>query len=66
MPPALKHALEGAVTLAAGLALRLFAHDVEIPVISPAKTGVVLACVGGAQLLYAAYLSLTGSRHAKN
>ena len=49
MTRASKHLLEGAVTLLAGLALWLFTGDVEVPVVTPTKAGIVLMCVGGAQ-----------------
>ncbi|MFF9556034.1 DUF5708 family protein [Streptomyces albus] len=34
----------------AGLALKLFAGDVETPVVTPTKVGVVLMCIGGIQV----------------
>ncbi|GAA2438452.1 DUF5708 family protein [Streptomyces glaucus] len=40
--------LERAAAFAAGPALRLFAGDVEVPVVAPTEVGVVLMCVGGA------------------
>ncbi len=32
-----------------GIALRLFAGEAEVPVVDPAKAGVVMMCVGGAE-----------------
>ncbi|MFE9019572.1 DUF5708 family protein [Streptomyces sp. NPDC007808] len=40
--------VEGAVTLVTGLALRLFADDVRVPVVTLTSVGVVMMCVGGA------------------
>nr|WP_306432913.1 DUF5708 family protein [Streptomyces harenosi] len=53
-----RHLLEGAVTVAAGLLPRLFAADAEVPVVTPAEVGVVLMCVGGAQVLRGLYRSV--------
>ncbi|MGW0347077.1 DUF5708 family protein [Streptomyces anthocyanicus] len=55
MTRASKHLLEGAVTLLAGLALWLFTGDVEVPVVTLTKVGVVLMCVGGAQTAWGLY-----------
>ncbi|MET7319841.1 DUF5708 family protein [Streptomyces sp. NPDC005549] len=44
-----RHLWEGAATFVVGLALWLFAGDVEVPVVDLAKVGVVMMCVGGAQ-----------------
>ncbi|MFD5649581.1 DUF5708 family protein [Streptomyces sp. NPDC127039] len=57
MNRASKHLLEGAVTLLAGLALWLFAGDVEVPVVTLTKVGIVLMCVGGVQTVW----GLTGA-----
>lgn len=46
-----KNLLEGAATLVTGLALWLFAGDVELPYVTLTKVGVVMMCVGGALLL---------------
>ncbi|MES4906853.1 MULTISPECIES: DUF5708 family protein [unclassified Streptomyces] len=62
MTKALKQLLEGSVTLVAGLALWLFTGDVELPVVTLTKIGVVMMFWGGAQLLYGSYLSLAGQR----
>ncbi|MGY0062363.1 DUF5708 family protein [Streptomyces sp. LZ34] len=62
MTKALKQLLEGSVTLVLGLALWLFTGDVELPVVTLTKIGVVMMCWGGAQLLYGSYLSLGGQR----
>ncbi|KAK1178706.1 DUF5708 family protein [Streptomyces sp. NBS 14/10] len=62
MTNALKQLLEGSATLTVGLALWLFAGDVELHVITLTKVGFVMMCWGGAQLLYGSYLSLAGQR----
>ncbi|MFC8369254.1 MULTISPECIES: DUF5708 family protein [unclassified Streptomyces] len=55
MNRASKNLLEGVVTLLVGLALWLFTGDVEVPVVTPAKVGIVLMCVGGAQTAWGLY-----------
>jgi hypothetical protein len=40
--------VEGAVTFVIGLGLWLFAGDVDVPVVTLTKVGVVMMCVGGA------------------
>ena len=55
MTRASKHLLEGSVTLLAGLALWLFTGDVEVPMVTLTKVGVVLMCVGGAQTAWGLY-----------
>jgi hypothetical protein len=50
-----KNLLEGVVTLLAGVALWLVTGDVEVPVITLTKVGVVLMCVGGAQTAWGLY-----------
>ncbi|MEU5609434.1 DUF5708 family protein [Streptomyces sparsogenes] len=62
MSNALKQLLEGSVTLVVGLALWLFTGDVELPVVTLTKVGVVMMFWGGAQLLYGTYLGLAGQR----
>ncbi|MFY1678867.1 MULTISPECIES: DUF5708 family protein [unclassified Streptomyces] len=53
-----KDALEGAGTLALGLVLRLALPDVSLPLVDPAKVGVVLMCVGALQLALAGHRRL--------
>ncbi|CAL9422079.1 hypothetical protein SUDANB6_01872 [Streptomyces sp. enrichment culture] len=43
---------EGAVTAVTGLVLWLFTGEVEVPVVTLAKVGLVLMCVGGGRLLW--------------
>ncbi|MCM1942784.1 DUF5708 family protein [Streptomyces sp. G3] len=50
-----RNLLEGVVTLLADLALWLFTGDVEVPVVTLTKVGVVLMCVGGAQTVWGVY-----------
>ncbi|MEU4009725.1 DUF5708 family protein [Streptomyces pseudogriseolus] len=52
--------LTGPATLVAGLALGLFAGGVDLPVVTPAKVGVVLMCVGGAETLLGLYRVVRG------
>ncbi|MFI6809857.1 DUF5708 family protein [Streptomyces luteogriseus] len=40
--------LEGVVTFVVGLGLWLFTGDVEVPVVTLTKVGIVMMCVGGA------------------
>ncbi|MGW6535529.1 DUF5708 family protein [Streptomyces sp. NPDC055051] len=60
-----KHFAEGTVLFGIGLVLRLFTEDVEIPVFTLTKVGVVLMVVGGIEVLYGAYRSARG-RSAKS
>ncbi|MDT0549515.1 MULTISPECIES: DUF5708 family protein [Streptomyces] len=62
MTNAYKQLLEGSVTLVVGLALWLFAGDIELPVVELPKIGVVMMCWGGVQLLYGSYLGAAGQR----
>jgi hypothetical protein len=48
MSTASKNLLEGLVTFLAGLPLWLFAEDVQVPVVTLTKVGLVMMCVGGA------------------
>ncbi|MBQ0984033.1 hypothetical protein KBZ10_05740 [Streptomyces sp. F63] len=62
MASSTKNLAEGAVTFTVGLALWLFTGDVEIPVFTLTKVGVVLMAVGGALLLTGLFQSATRSR----
>ena len=55
MNRASRNLLAGAATLVAGLGLWLFAGDVDLPVVDPVKVGVVMTCVGGAEVLLGLY-----------
>ncbi|GGY88111.1 DUF5708 family protein [Streptomyces poonensis] len=57
MSRATRDLLEGAVTFVTGLVLWLFTGDVEIPVVTSAKVGVVMMCVGGVLLATGLYRS---------
>ncbi|MFE5895349.1 DUF5708 family protein [Streptomyces sp. NPDC002285] len=48
MSQASRNLLEGAATFLVGLPLWLFTEDVEVPVITLTKVGLVMMCVGGA------------------
>ncbi|MCX3292025.1 DUF5708 family protein [Streptomyces sp. NEAU-H22] len=39
--------VEGVVTIVIGLGLWLFTGDVEVPVVTLTKVGIVMMCVGG-------------------
>ncbi|MFF7491028.1 DUF5708 family protein [Streptomyces luteogriseus] len=39
--------VEGAVTFVTGLGLWLFTGDVQVPVVTLTKVGIVMMCVGG-------------------
>ncbi|MYS94757.1 MULTISPECIES: DUF5708 family protein [Streptomyces] len=47
MSKARGNVLEGIVTFVIGLGLWLFAGDVEVPVVTLTKVGIVMMCVGG-------------------
>jgi hypothetical protein len=61
MSKATRNLLEGAGTLAVGLVLWLFTGDVEVPVVTLTKVGVVMMCVGGALVLTGGYQALRPS-----
>ncbi len=52
-----RNLLDGVVTFVIGLVLWLFTGDVEIPVITLTKVGVVMMCVGGALVATGLYQS---------
>ncbi|MFC8424306.1 DUF5708 family protein [Streptomyces sp. NPDC057236] len=60
MTRASRNLLAGPATLVAGLALWLFAGEADLPVVMPAKLGVVLMCVGGAETLLGLYRAARG------
>lgn len=47
MSQARKNLLEGVVTFLAGLPLWLFTEEVDVPVVTLTKAGLVMMCVGG-------------------
>ncbi|SDD67135.1 DUF5708 family protein [Streptomyces prasinopilosus] len=47
--------LTGTAVLMAGLGLWLFAGGVDLPLVTPAKAGVVMMCAGGAEVLLGLY-----------
>jgi hypothetical protein len=61
MSQASKNLLEGVVTFVIGLSLWLFTGDVEIPVVTLTKVGVVMMCVGGALVVTGLYQSVRTS-----
>ncbi|MEU9865438.1 DUF5708 family protein [Streptomyces sp. NPDC047971] len=60
-----KNFAEGAVLFGIGLALRLFTEDIEIPVFTLTKLGVVLMAIGGIEILYGVYRTAS-SRSGKS
>ncbi|WP_320778962.1 DUF5708 family protein [Streptomyces sp. CRN 30] len=57
MSPARKNLLDGGGTSVIGLALWLFTGDVQVPVVTLTKVGVVLMCVGAVLLATGLYQS---------
>ncbi|MDL5203839.1 DUF5708 family protein [Streptomyces sp. ALI-76-A] len=57
----LRNLLEGAVTLVTGLLLWLFTGDVDVPVVTLTKVGVVMMWVGGALIATGLYQAARGS-----
>ncbi|MFI5568908.1 DUF5708 family protein [Streptomyces sp. NPDC051740] len=60
MTRASRNLLAGPATLVAGLALWLFAGGVDLPVVTPAKVGVVMMCAGGAETLLGLHRAARG------
>jgi len=54
----------GFVGIVLGGALKIFADDVDTPVVSLGKVGVVLLVVGVVELLYGLHLVARGERRA--
>jgi len=50
-----RNLLAGSVTLLVGLWLWRFARGVDLPLVTPAKVGVVMMCAGGAEILLGLY-----------
>ncbi|MFV0133606.1 DUF5708 family protein [Streptomyces sp. HMX87] len=50
-----RNLVEGAATPAVGLVLWLTTGDVDVPVVTLTKVGLVLMCLGGAQLVWGLY-----------
>ncbi len=60
-----KNLLTGSVTFVIGLLLWLFAGDVEIPVFTLTKVGVVFMVIGALEFAYGLYLAVSGPRAAR-
>lgn len=56
------HILSGLICILVGTGLVLFAGDVETPIITLSKLGVVLLVIGGLDLVYGAYLAVTNKK----
>ncbi|MGW6568012.1 DUF5708 family protein [Streptomyces sp. NPDC054975] len=65
MKQASKNLLEGVVTFAVGLVLRLFTDGVETPVVTLTKVGVVLMWVGGVLVAWGLFQAVRGSNTAR-
>ncbi|CQR61736.1 DUF5708 family protein [Streptomyces leeuwenhoekii] len=50
-----RHLWEGSATFLVGFPLWLFADGVEVPFVTLTKVGLVMVCVGGAQVLWGLY-----------
>ncbi|CAL9431384.1 hypothetical protein C1708_10450 [Streptomyces sp. DH-12] len=61
MSRASRNMLAGALTAGAGLLLWRYAGEVDVPVVTPAKAGVVLMCAGAAETLLGVFRALTGA-----
>ncbi|MFD0856594.1 DUF5708 family protein [Actinomadura adrarensis] len=59
-----KNLAEGVVTFVIGLVLRLFTGDVETPIITLTKVGVVLMVVGGVLVLIGLFQAVRGTGKA--
>ncbi|MEU9701879.1 DUF5708 family protein [Streptomyces sp. NPDC047981] len=60
-----KNLIEGVLTFAAGLALRLFTDGVETPVVTLTKVGLVLMYVGGALVALGLFQAFRASSTAE-
>ena len=65
MNQASKNLLEGVITFAIGLALRLFTDGVETPVVTLTKVGVVLMCIGGVLVVMGLFQTMRKSNAVK-
>lgn len=61
-----KNLLTGSATFVVGLLLWLFAGDVEIPVFTLTKVGVVLMVIGALEFCYGLYLAMRAPGATKN
>ncbi|MDC0771026.1 DUF5708 family protein [Streptomyces sp. HD] len=58
MTKARKHLLEGTVHVLVGLPLWLFTEDVEVPIVTLTKVGLVVTCIGGLLVAEGLYRTL--------
>lgn len=58
MTKARKDLLEGVVLVLVGLPLWLFTEDVQVPVVTLTKVGLVMMCVGGVLVVTSLYRAL--------
>ncbi|MEU8887721.1 DUF5708 family protein [Streptomyces sp. NPDC048442] len=66
MNRAQKNLVEGIVTFLVGLALKLFAGGVEIPVVTLPKAGVVLMVIGGVLVVAGLFQAARGAGVPEN
>lgn len=60
-----KNLLTGSATFLVGLLLWLFAGDIEIPIFTLTKVGVVLMVIGALEVAYGLFLAVRGPAAAK-
>ncbi|GIF12092.1 DUF5708 family protein [Actinoplanes teichomyceticus] len=60
-----RNLLTGSATFVIGLLLWLFTGDIEIPVVTLTKAGVVLMVIGAAEVGYGLYRAVRGPRPAR-
>ncbi|UNO42399.1 DUF5708 family protein [Streptomyces sp. MST-110588] len=58
--PAAGKIFAGAVVLAVGLVMWLVFGGHDLGIVETTKAGIVISCIGGAELLYGVYRSLPG------
>ncbi|MDN3294078.1 DUF5708 family protein [Streptomyces ficellus] len=62
MSSGFKAVVAGVITFIIGLVLWRFTGDVETPVVTLTKLGVVLMALGGLEVVYGLYKSVVGSK----
>ncbi|QBS43463.1 DUF5708 family protein [Nocardia sp. CS682] len=55
-----KAVITGGITLVIGFVLWRFTGNVETPVVTPTKLGIVLMALGGLEVLYGLFKSVVG------
>ncbi|MEV1062706.1 DUF5708 family protein [Streptomyces sp. NPDC050263] len=62
MNSVVKALVGGGVTFVVGLALWMFTGDIETPVVTLTKLGVVLMALGALEVVYGLYKGVVGSK----